>query len=665
MFLSRYSLVLSLGYLSLLISLMPAKCDDSPDGSYVWPLKGYYAISSSFGEYRPGHIHMGIDIRTPGITGVPVKAVDDGYIWRIKVKYSGYGRALYLRMSDGRMAVYAHLKSFAPDIEEYLLERQWGNKSFTQDLYPSTEHFRYKKGDIIAYSGRSGTKHPHLHFEIRNSSNECLNALSQGFSIDDNKPPVIKSLGIIPLSSEAEVNGDCQPQVFRAVHKEKGKYSIEEIPRVYGHTGLAVLCYDLTDGAPNPITIYRLELKLDGETKFDIQYDYCDFDSYQSIEIDRDAYLNGQGAGRFQRLFRAPGNTMPFYNGEGRIDCGDMGVGPHSFTVRAEDYYGNSSILSGEFEIIKALTILEPEVIDAFSIRANGGAGTISASYSLEFFHDWVRIEAAEGVNSMSWDGGAEYRIVFSLKGKSQIGRIPFNPEMEGFNYLICGDGFVLESWYVERIDKESGGVLVSPDGDFRVIFKPDGIYEEMYAEVKSVDVSGIEGDYELGVNKGYHLEPQWIPLQRPASLEWTAEDSCSQLGIYFLDGDNKPIFLGNRRDSTTVIAECLNLETFVLLYDRAPPEVEMIHPCRNAPIRQRKPEFHFSLDDTLSGIDGGSVMITIDDEWILTEYDPPVKKAYGYLRYPLRPGEHKVIIKAADRCGNETSESYIIKVEG
>ena len=664
MFLSRYSSVLLLGCLGLLISFIPAKCDDGAERDYCWPLKGYYAISSSFGEYRPGHVHMGMDIRTPGITGIPVAAVDDGYIWRIKVKPDGYGRALYLKMPDGRMAVYAHLKSFAPEIEQYLLERQWGSQSFSQDLRPSSGHFRFDKGEIIAYSGRSGAEHPHLHFEIRNAGNECLNALSQGFSVVDHKPPVIKSLGMIPLSNESEVNGDCKPKVFQAVHINRGEYSIKESPRLYGRIGLAVLCHDLTDEAPNPIAVYRLELLLDGEAKFDIQYDYCDFASYRLIEIDRDPYLKRQGAGRFQRLFRAPGNTMPFYSGEGRIDCGDVGVGPHSFTVRAEDYYGNVSVLRGEFEITTEPVIPATNVIDAFSVRANKRTDISPVNYSLEFFRDWIRVEAAGKVSGLSWDGGTEYRIAFSQNRKTGVGRIPLKPEMEGFNYLVSGDGFVFESWYMEFIDEESGGVLVSPDGDFRTVFKPDGVYEGMYAEVKPVDVSGIVGDYELGVSKGYHLEPQWIPLKRSASLEWTARDTGSQLGIYFLDEDDKPIFLGNRRYSTAVIAECLNLETFILLYDRTPPEIEMFHPRQNTPIRQKKPEFRFSVDDTLSGIDGESVMITVDDEWILTEYDPPVKKAYGYLRYPLIPGEHKVVIRAADKSGNETSESYIIKVE-
>jgi murein DD-endopeptidase MepM/ murein hydrolase activator NlpD len=62
---------------------------------YHWPTDAGDAYSSNFGEYRDNHFHMGLDIRTNGIIGHKVYAVESGFISRIVTNYSGYGKAIY------------------------------------------------------------------------------------------------------------------------------------------------------------------------------------------------------------------------------------------------------------------------------------------------------------------------------------------------------------------------------------------------------------------------------------------------------------------------------------------------------------------------------------------------------------------------------------------
>ena len=74
-------------------------------------------LSGNLGELRSDHFHMGLDIKTYGRINVPVYASDDGYIERVRVSGTGYGKALYLKHNDGYKSVYAHLNSFHKDIE--------------------------------------------------------------------------------------------------------------------------------------------------------------------------------------------------------------------------------------------------------------------------------------------------------------------------------------------------------------------------------------------------------------------------------------------------------------------------------------------------------------------------------------------------------------------
>src|SRR5262249_27903617 len=97
--------------LALLVA-RPSAPKPSSEPAYHPPLEVEASPVSSFGEYRPDHLHPGIDLSTGGRTGLPVHAVADAETCRLKVEWRGYGRALYARHADGRVSVYAHLESF-------------------------------------------------------------------------------------------------------------------------------------------------------------------------------------------------------------------------------------------------------------------------------------------------------------------------------------------------------------------------------------------------------------------------------------------------------------------------------------------------------------------------------------------------------------------------
>ena len=83
---------------------------------------------------RPNHFHSGVDIKTDGVTGKPVVAAADGYVVRIAVSPSGYGRALYIAHPDGTTTVYGHLERFRTDIESYLRYKRSAQRSSHVDF---------------------------------------------------------------------------------------------------------------------------------------------------------------------------------------------------------------------------------------------------------------------------------------------------------------------------------------------------------------------------------------------------------------------------------------------------------------------------------------------------------------------------------------------------
>ncbi|MBE0666527.1 MAG: M23 family metallopeptidase, partial [Bacteroidales bacterium] len=158
------------------------------------------ALSASFAELRADHFHSGLDYKTGGVTGKEVLTAADGFIYRISISPSGFGKAVYIRHPSGYSTVYAHLDRFRQDIEEYIVDGQYENKSYAITLYPPRDMFRVNQGELIAWSGNSGgSSGPHLHFEIRESSTENpVNPLHFNLDVSDRIKPAIEKIILYP-----------------------------------------------------------------------------------------------------------------------------------------------------------------------------------------------------------------------------------------------------------------------------------------------------------------------------------------------------------------------------------------------------------------------------------------------------------------------------------
>ena len=117
--------------------------------SYLWPLPGYYRLSSLFG-YRihpitgEAHSHTGIDIPAPGNT--PILACKSGQVVTSAYHYS-YGNYVVIDHGNGNSTLYAHMSSRAV-----------------------SEGNMVTQGQTIGYVGTTGSSTGnHLHLEVRDN----------------------------------------------------------------------------------------------------------------------------------------------------------------------------------------------------------------------------------------------------------------------------------------------------------------------------------------------------------------------------------------------------------------------------------------------------------------------------------------------------------------
>jgi hypothetical protein len=161
------------------------------------------SLAGNFCEIRPNHFHSGIDIRTNGKEGLSIFAIGDGYVSRIKVSPTGFGRVVYINHPEGYTSVYAHLSSFNSPLDAFVDSIQKATESYDMEEFPDARRFKVKKGDCIGWSGNSGSSaSPHLHFEIRDlKSEEPLNPLAF-LNYEDSIPPVIKEIRAVEVMDE-------------------------------------------------------------------------------------------------------------------------------------------------------------------------------------------------------------------------------------------------------------------------------------------------------------------------------------------------------------------------------------------------------------------------------------------------------------------------------
>lgn len=300
-------------------------------------------LAGNFAEPRANHFHSGIDIKTNGSTGVPVRAVADGTVSRIKVEPRGYGHALYIRHANGYTSVYAHLQEFSQAIENYVREEQYRRESFPVDLFPEPARFLVKQGEIVALSGNSGgSEGPHLHFEIRETASEnTVNPLAKSFPVKDDIKPVIGRIyafplsgnkdGVQPVSSQLSLSGG----VYKPAN---GPISLDKV------CGLGIETWDLLDGSSNKCGIYRIQAFLDGELFFDYVADEFAFAEtrYMNSFMDYKIFMSTHRP--VLRLYIEPNNQLSlfrFSKNHGRIELKDQNT--HTIRLLIEDAAGNRS----------------------------------------------------------------------------------------------------------------------------------------------------------------------------------------------------------------------------------------------------------------------------------------------------------------------------------
>lgn len=295
-----------------------------PKDAFRSPLDIPLVLAGTFGELRSNHFHSGIDIKTQQREGLPIYAIADGSVTRIKISHWGYGKVLYVAHPNGYTSVYGHLQKFAPEIEAHIKELQYKEKSYEVEVFPDYGAVKVEKGKVIAYGGNTGgSSGPHLHFEIRSSiSEKPTNPLLYGFDVRDATNPILNNLYAYPLSQDATINQSQNKVELEFKRQEDGTFLAEKV-NVTGTIGLGFIGYDRLDLAANRNGVYSVQQSVNGKVYTEYDFETFSFGEtrYLNTLIDYDHY--GRYRQKIQRLFKGAGNRLSIYHtlyNDGKIE---------------------------------------------------------------------------------------------------------------------------------------------------------------------------------------------------------------------------------------------------------------------------------------------------------------------------------------------------------
>jgi hypothetical protein len=190
-----------------------------------------------------------------------------------------------------------------------------------------------------------------------------------------------------------------------------------------------------------------------------------------------------------------------------------------------------------------------------------------------------------------------------------------------------------------------------------------DNFYRPQYLEPKETTLINRS---RLGLTSTYYqILPEGFACREDFNMTLkitTVNIHNHRSGLCWLDEkEDRWVWLEDSQFENNVLtAKSTGGGIFAALFDHYPPFLKHLSVADGRTYGNRKLAVNFVIEDTLSGIGGDEdIVIKLDGEWLIPEYDPETGQCRSQPLEPLNPGRHHLGIRVTDRAGN-LAEQYL-----
>lgn len=629
--------------------------EPTPEATYRFPLDySEPALSGTFGELRSNHFHSGIDVKTGGSTGHKLYAIADGYIYRLKVSPWGFGKAVYLRHPDGKFSVYAHMKGFPEEIESFIYQKQYASKHYEQEIYLSKNRFPIKKGQLIGYSGNSGSSSgPHLHFEIRDPDERILNPQKHySTRIKDSKPPILQTIGFEAMDAGSRAGGTFGKQEFTPEGGE-GNYRIPGIVQVSGRVGMEYHGYDLLNAAGNHCGINYAKLFIDNELIYEFALDRFAFDEKKYINVHFDYRHWKNKSQKFQKCYVESGNEFSAYKNmrnRGVIDLPDNGV--HSVLLEVSDTYGNTTSLKTRMQKVPLPGLGNPNL----PASSNASISTYIKRKTLVAVVSKPAAKHKEGLDIKFKDGTTERIKPAYYKGNKLYFLYTLTPEKVPMSIWDIGKTVSTQLKLEQAILPFKNNLL--DFGEAQVYFPYKCTFDTLFMKMEraSSPSRAYSDVYKVGTTRDPLFKSFVISIKptKKGNLKYMTIAKKNRRGVWAFQGNDI-------REDGSIFASSGTFGEFCVMADSIAPTLNPKNFKDGKTIPKSQNSLSARLSDNFSGIDDTRIVMTLDDEWILGEFDGKRSTVTHYFKERPASGKHILELMVYDNADNLKTERYTL----
>ncbi|MBQ8875169.1 MAG: M23 family metallopeptidase [Bacteroides sp.] len=328
----------SLMLMALMGVLPGVQAQEKPGNPFVSPFDFPLLLSGNFGELRANHFHGGVDFKTQGVVGKPIRCIADGYISRVTVTPGGYGQAVYITHDNGYTSVHGHLHKFMTEVEQVVEAYQYEHETFAVDLTFGPDRFPLKQGEVFALAGNEGYSFgPHLHMELRKTdTGEYIDPL-QFYTdiIKDKTAPRATHIMLYPQAGKGVVAGSSKKKALPLA-------ALQTPVTAWGKIAVGIKAYDYMDGTSNNYGVRSVILLVDSVEVFRSTVDGFLPDENRMINAWTDYEEYATRGSWFMRSQILPGNTWRMLQADeegGVVTINEERL--YEFCYVLEDLYGN------------------------------------------------------------------------------------------------------------------------------------------------------------------------------------------------------------------------------------------------------------------------------------------------------------------------------------